>query len=158
MTTRDDERQLIRLLHGELDDVSTERLRARLAAEPALAARHARLGAVWRDLEGPSETSVADPAFKHQVMARVRDRSMASTASWTRSWVATAAATVLTGVMIGLGAGQLVVAPSPPSSLPAPTVMVADLDTIERPLSLTEAYWLALDELDGDELLVEGEP
>lgn len=110
--TRNDQRALLRLLHGELPAAEAERLRARLAAEPELAAAHDRLAAVWRAAE-PPPAAPPPPGYSGRVMARVRAAAREPRWSEAPAWVrATTAAAAVAGVVAGIGLGSILPAPA----------------------------------------------
>ena len=98
-----DERDLMRLLHGELSAADARELEARLAREPELAAARRRLERSWGGLALPA--AAAPPGFAGRVMARVREEA-AGPLSWSLAprWVrATAAAALAAGIALGAG-------------------------------------------------------
>jgi hypothetical protein len=103
------DRELMRLLHGELPDEQARGLRERLEREPELAAAWARLERSWNGLELPP-AAPAPPAFSQSVLARARRQSRQSgtSLSWgvAPAWVrASAAAALAAGLALGIGAG-----------------------------------------------------
>lgn len=127
-----DERQLMRLLHGELPPGERRRLLRRLDCEPELAAAHRRLEAVWHDLELPPPAA-APPGFTARVAARARALGppavpLTAAPLWVR---ATAALALAVGLAAGAGLG-LWQSEETTASLPTATS------------SLAESYWQAL--------------
>lgn len=104
------DRELLRLLHGELPAERARQVAERLERDPELAARYRRLAAAWEALEAPP-ASPPPPGFAGRVMARVRERAAAKTAvGWSAAplrvraaYAAALAAGVLLGVGLGLG-------------------------------------------------------
>ena len=142
---REIERQLMRLLHGELPAEEATGWRRRLDAEPELAALYAELEAVWSRLELPEPTP-AGPEIGVVVRRRLEDApELTVTDMWRRAGAwnrALAAAALVAGIGIGALAGT-------------GSVAAADESLFERTeLSLAESYWLALDEevVDGAEV------
>ena len=74
--------ELMRLLHGELDEVAARRLRERIAASPELKARYTALESQWLDLQMPEPVG-APPGFSGRVLARAKERAGAG---WAPSW------------------------------------------------------------------------
>lgn len=94
------ERELMRLLHGELPAPEAEKLRARLAREPELQAAYRRLAGAWESL-GEPPAAVSGPAFRVEVMERLRrERGEGSPLAWRAApaWARLAA-------VLALGAG-----------------------------------------------------
>lgn len=112
------ERELMRLLHGELDAAAAAALRARLEREPELQAAYRRLEEAWRRLAEPPAEAV-DPAFRVEVMERVRG---AAAAGFPPLGVAPrlarllAALAVAAGVALGSGLAAGVVGPVDPAA------------------------------------------
>ncbi len=147
------ERQLMRLLHGELEAESVRQLEARLAADGTLRARYRRLARAWEDLQ-PTPGAAIPEGFAAQVMAAARRRSGADELSWARApaWArAAAAAALVAGLVLGasFGAGSS-------------GVEVAALDAasdqevyaLAEPLSLAESYWLTLETAASDDTVL----
>ena len=156
--TKAKERQLVRLLHGELAPEEARELERELAdASPEVRAANQRLVQVWSGLELPPSEVPAD--FSTGVMAAARNlaRERAEGAiSWSLApaWArGGAAAALVTGLLLGATFGRGFEAPS----IAEPTaVVIADADADATPLSLAEVYWLALEESEG-QLTVDGE-
>ncbi len=68
---RQNEIELLRLLHGELEPGEVRRLEARMVDDDALRAAFARLKRRWEGLELPDPAS-APPGFAASVLERVR--------------------------------------------------------------------------------------
>jgi anti-sigma factor RsiW len=128
------EKDLMRLLHGELPEARAAELRARLDREPELARAYRRLAARWEGLALPPEAPVP-PGFSSRVMAHVRATgSEGAPLSWALAptWVrAAAAAALVGGLALGAGLGLL---PGKPSELLPGTA------AIER-IPLADSYW-----------------
>lgn len=127
MTTSRD-RELLRLLHGELDGDRAARLRERLAADPRLSARLEAMTDAWSALEPPPAPS-APPGLRGQILAAARTRTVVAPPRWLAAGVAVALAG---GLALGFGFGRLDERPEP----------VFEIAPDRRPSSLAEA-WLA---------------
>jgi len=126
------DKQLLRMLHGELEAGEEAMLRRRVDADPRLGARLERLQAVWMGLEPPPPSPV--PAgFTASVLLRT---------AGLRAWGgplplrarALAAVALVGGIALGMGA-----------------VRVADADDawsqwLSTQSSLAEDYWTVLGE------------
>lgn len=144
------ERELMRLLVGELPAERASLLRRRIAGEPALAGRYARLQERWQGLELPPPAP-APPGFATRVVAAARRQAAGEELRWSLAprWARAAAVAALTaGVALGALLGA---APRQAESV--------DSYAAEAPLSLAESYWMALAD-DGGTLLAgpEGTP
>jgi anti-sigma factor RsiW len=121
----DRDRQLLRLLHGELPAGQAAGLRQELARDPALRRRLERLTAVWQGLEPPPAGS---PPLGFA--ARVRAQLPAATpVTWRRApaWARAAAAGALAaGLAVGVGLASWRPPPEEPLSLLAEDVALAD--------------------------------
>jgi hypothetical protein len=99
-------RELVRLALGELAGAAAERLRARLGREPELRAAYERLLGAWEGLEEPPPSAV-EPAFRAEVMQRVRRAAAAEPGLGWRgapAWAkAAAAVAAVSGVALGSG-------------------------------------------------------
>ena len=119
------DREITRLLAGELDDVEAEALRARLRDDPCLEQRLDELEQVWGTLVRPSE-SIDDETDSARRVAAVLSRVAAereagrSVGRWQGWRTVASAAALLVGVF---GGWQLGVQPG--SDLPAPQAEVA---------------------------------
>lgn len=125
--------KLVALLAGELPPREAERLTARLAREPELAAAWERLRGTWLGLELPPASAVP-PGFAHRVASRAR-ASAAEGADLRAAppWMRAAAALALAaGLAVGVGVGLWQSAAEEPQ---------LDVET-----SLAETYWEALAE------------
>ncbi len=139
------DRQLMRLLHGELGGSKARELEDRLARDGALRARYHRLQRVWEGLEpAPAAAIVQDSDFSARVMAAARRRA-ASELSWALApaWArAASVAALVAGLVLGASFG-----------VGSSGVEVAELDSssdqevyaLAEPLSLAESYWLTLE-------------
>lgn len=136
------ELELMRLLHGELPDDRALALRARLAAEPELAAAYARLEAVWNGLELPP-AAPAPALFAQRTLARARREAAGLSWKTAPTWARAAAASALAaGLALGIGAGSLAGA-----RWISPDEQPAVGATAAAP-SLAESYWDSLDDLE----------
>ncbi len=138
------QRQLMRLLHGELEADEARALERRLERDPETAALYRRYAETWETLEAPSPSPL--PAgFSTRVMAAARETTgelrWSSAPVWAR---ASAAAALAAGVILGaaIGGSSAVASDDP------------EVYAFAEPLSLAETYWLALD--DGDVQPVDG--
>ena len=130
------ERELMRLLHGELSAAATERLQQRLQQDSTLQEAHQRLQRQWQGLELP-EPEAAPPGFVTRVVTRATGRA---DEGWVPVWwsrtlagrVATAA--VLAG---GIALGAML-------ALPRETEAWTDYVTTEP--TMAESYLAALEE------------
>lgn len=116
---REDERQLVRLLAGELDAEEAGRLRRRLADEPELAAAWQRLEAAWRRLDLPPEAAAG--GLGARVMARLGEeagqrRLVSRLALWRApAWAqAAGAAALAAGLALGVALGSGLAPPADP--------------------------------------------
>jgi anti-sigma factor RsiW len=100
--------ELMRLLHGELDDSTAQRLRERLVANSELQESYRAMEWQWQELQLP-EPAAAPMGFATRVVARAKERSQIS---WTPVWWSRtligkiASAAVLAG---GVAAGAMLV-------------------------------------------------
>ena len=148
--TKVTERQLMRLIHGELPADEAQRLERELKRDPELRASRDRLAQTWASLELPASEPPAD--FTASVMAAARELpdagrelSWSLAPAWARGG---AAAALFTGLLLGATFGRGFELPATDSQ-----TVVADADAV--PLTLAEVYWLSLEEsegaLDGDD-------
>ncbi len=152
--TKAKERQLMRLLHGELPPEVARRLERELESDQVLPegdkrkglrAAHQRLARVWDGLELPASEPPA--GFSAGVVAAARklpgvELSWSLAPAWARGG---AAAALLAGLLLGAAFGRGFEVPAGDE-----TVIVADADADAVPLSLAEVYWLALEESGGE--------
>ena len=151
--TKTKQRQLMRLLHGELPADETRRLEAELAHDGEIRAVYEELKRTWVGLEVPATDVPAD--FSASVTAAARklrdgELSWALAPAWARGG---AVAALLGGLALGAAFGSGFGATA--AGEKAEAVLVADADADSVPLSLAEVYWLWLEESGG--LLVEGD-
>ena len=143
------ERQLMRLLHGELEPEVARRLERRLEQESSPRGLYEHLAHTWDSLELPPLSPVPE-GFTAGVLEAAR-RLEEGELSWSLAprWArAGAAAALISGLVLGtaLGGGLA----DPAAGDDPETVALAD------PLSLAEGYWLSLEE-NGGLLSEEGE-
>ncbi len=152
--THTTERRLMRLLHGELPPEEARALEQRMAGDAELRAAYERLAAAWERVQAPPEGRL--PAdFAAGVVAaarRIRDGEL----SWSLAPVWARA-----GAALALAAGLVLGAAfdggfAPPPAPVGGDVQVADVydesadaDADAVPLTLSEIYWLALEESGG---------
>lgn len=142
--TKAKERQLMRLLHGELAPDEARQLEAELGDEP-LRTAHRQLVELWDGLELPSSEPPA--GFSAGVMNAARaasggELSWSLAPAWARGG---AAAALLAGLLLGATVGRGFEVPAAARG----EVVVADAEADAVPLSLAEVYWLALEESEG---------
>ncbi len=150
--TKVNERQLMRLLHGELPADEASRLERRLADDGELRAAYERLARTWDSLDLPAS---APPAgFSAGVMAAARGLGGDGLADGELSWSLApawarggAAAALVAGLLLGASFGRGFELPE--TGAGDQTVLVADADADAMPLSLAEVYWLSLEESEG---------
>jgi anti-sigma factor RsiW len=133
---RTTEKELVRLLIGELPEPAAGRLRRRLREDVALRNDYARLERQWRSLELPAPAA-APAGFARDVLGRVRARQAGRGAPvWWRATLLerAAAAAVLAG---GIVLGALLAAPAGEENWD-------EIVTIEP--SMAESYWTVIDE------------
>jgi anti-sigma factor RsiW len=131
--TRASERELMRLLWGELPEESARALRQRLAADPELAGAYRRLTTRWQGLELPPPAPVPlGFAARLAARARAQGRPQAGLRA-APLWVRAAAALALaTGLALGAGVGLL--------------QATASEDGLSAwGVSLAESYWEAIE-------------
>ena len=140
------ERQLMRLLHGELSSPEARQLERRIEEDADLAATYRRLTEAWTRLQLPAPS--APPAgFAAGVVAaahkiRGGELSWALAPAWARAGAATAlTAGLVLGAVFGGGFAET------PVSLEVE--IQADVDADAAPLSMAEVYWLALEDSEG---------
>lgn len=136
------ERDMLRLLHGELPAHEARELRRRLEAEPRLAERFDQLATTWRKIELPPPQAVP-PGFEQRLLANLAARRRREL-SWSLAPVWARAASVL-ALAVGLVVGASV---APVSVEPATTLDSVEVD-LSVPTTLAESYWLTLEEGDG---------
>jgi len=148
--TSRDERQLLRLLLGELPAAAARDLERRLAADAALRARYERLAATWEALEPPPVTPLPD-GFRDGVTAAAR-RLAGGELSWSRApaWARGGAAVALAaGLVLGVGFGRVTGPRTELLTIDAELDASLAAELAAAPPTLAEAYWLELDE-DGE--------
>jgi anti-sigma factor RsiW len=153
------ERQLMRLLHGELDAERARELEARLEREVELRARYRRLAGAWRGLEPPPAAPVPG-GFSARVMAAARgarsgELSWSLAPAWAR---AGSVAALLAGLLLGASFGLWSPGVRPPGVRPPGAAATGtglaeageqEAYALAEPLSLAESYWLTLESDDG---------
>ncbi len=140
------ERQLMRLLHGELAPDEARRRERELENDDGLRAAHGRLARTWDSLELPPAELPA--GFSAGVVAAARKLG-AGELSWSRApaWArGGAAAALLTGLLLGVAFGRGF---ETPGAGGGEAVLVADADADAVPLTLAEFYWLSLEDSGG---------
>ena len=124
-----DEKMLLRLLAGELDEVSAEELTRAIAADSELRAKHKTLAAAWDDLEAPPARP-APPELRVQVMTRIRKTAEQDMAMGWRAaprWARAAAAVAL---LVGAVSGAALTRLTATEPLAAEHYLVVDLMTL----------------------------
>jgi anti-sigma factor RsiW len=146
--TNHEERQLMRLLHGELPAEEAARWRQRLESESGLAAHYADLERQWSGLDLP-DPAPAGPELLAAVRRRLSSDEYPSLAdmwrlapAWNRALAAVALAA---GIAVGVLAGTV-------SEARADDTLFATTD-----LSLAESYWQVLEEgpVEAEDLMFE---
>lgn len=130
------EKELMRLLHGELSEAAAERLQQRLQRESDLREAFERLQRRWQGLELP-EPEAAPPGFATRVVTRARGRT---DEGWVPIWWSrTLAGRLATAALLigGIALGTML-------ALPHETESWTDYETIEP--TLAESYLAALEE------------
>ncbi len=143
--TKVTERQLMRLIHGELPADEAQRLERELERDPELRANRDRLAQTWASLELPASEPPSDFTAGVMTAARElpeagRELSWSLAPAWARGG---AAAALFTGLLLGATFGRGFELPTTDSQ----TAVVADADAV--PLTLAEVYWLTLEESEG---------
>ena len=143
----DIERQLMRLLHGELSPEEASRWRQRLEAEPELAARYANLEHCWSDLEllEPAPAGPELVAAVRRRLGRAAEPSLVDMWRLAPVWNRLLAAGALA---VGIGVGALAGAGS--------EARADDSLFAATEASLAESYWEVLEEgavVEEDEVL-----
>ncbi len=149
--TKENERRLMRLLHGELPAAEARRFERELESSAELRSAHRHLAETWEGLELPA--SEVPAGFSASVMASAR-RLRGSELSWSQApaWARfSAAAALAAGVLLGTVFGGGLGAPGVPAGSGGGTVLLADadVDADALPLSLAEVYWLSVEESGG---------
>lgn len=147
--THQDERRLMRLLHGELGADERRRLETRLERDEELRRRFAALRAGWESLDEPAFAGVP-PEFRAGVLAAAR-RLRGEELSWSAAplWVrAGAAAALVVGIGLGVGVGRQ----AEPQASKAEVELTSSSE-IAEPLSLAETFWMGFEDetTDGEE-------
>lgn len=140
------DRELMRLLHGELDAERRLELRRELERDPHLAERYHRLAAIWERLELGAPAAVP-PGFAARVLAAARAEQPGSEVSWALAplWARAGAALALAaGIWLGMSVGQ----PEPGVEVAAAVSEESIYEVYGEPQSLAESYWLVLEEDD----------
>jgi len=152
MMKKVEQRQLMRLLHGELPAAEARALAGRLGREPELAAALERLRATWEGLELPPPVP-APPGFATRVGARlreVRQREVRPGLGTAPRWVqAMAALALMAGVVAGVGIGRAGLAEgggafAAAGSRPRGMEITAEESWSADISSLAETYWTAM--------------
>ncbi len=149
--TKVTERQLMRLVHGELPADEALRLEREIERDGELRAARDRLAETWASLELPA--SELPGGFSASVTVAARELcdgglSWSLAPAWARGG---AAAALVTGLLLGAVFGRGFELPDAGSagSAGSQTVVVADADADAIPLTLAEVYWLSLEESGG---------
>ena len=134
------ERQLMRLLHGELRSDEARLLERQLEQDRDLRATYEQLTETWRLLEPPVRQSAVPAGFADSVVAAARkihagELSWALAPTWARAGAAMA---LVAGLTLGATFGGV-----------EPAAQEIGLYAELEPLSLAEIYWISLEESDG---------
>ena len=143
--TKARERQLMRLLHGELPLDEARQLERELERDGELRAAYERLAQAWDGLELPA--SAVPAGFSAGVMTAARELrdgelSWSLAPVWARGG---AAAALVCGLLLGAVFGGGFGTPEAGGE----AMLIADAEADAAPLSLAEVYWLALEETGG---------
>ena len=96
---------LMRLLHGELDDSAARQLRERIGGSPELQESYEAMERQWQELQLP-EPAAAPMGFATRVAAKAKERSQVSWAPvwWSRTLIGrvTSAAVLAGGIVAGV--------------------------------------------------------
>lgn len=145
--THQDERRLMRLLHGELGADERRALEARLERDEDLRRCFAALRSGWDSLAEPPFGEV--PAeFRAGVLGAAR-RLRGDELSWSTApaWVRLgAAAALVVGIGLGVGVGRT---PEPRTDQPQTAAAEPELTAsseIAEPLSLAETFWMGFED------------
>ena len=149
------EKQMMRLLHGELGEPEASALRRRLEADPSLSAQYQEIERAWKQLELP----VSAVPIGLSTRLRARAAEAADSLSWQAapSWVrATTAAALVFGVLLGAGLRPEAVWENGPPAVSVNAESSSEEwlpSDLAEPLSLADSYWLLVaDEIsDGEE-------
>jgi anti-sigma factor RsiW len=148
------ERQVMRLVHGELPERQARELARRIEREPELRRLHRRHAELWAALEPPPAAPVP-PDFAAGVLEAVRRETEAVRWSRAPAWArAGAAAALVAGIALGASVGVgMAPIPADGNGVVAELGEVGEVDEassylLAEPLSLAESYWLGLDEDD----------
>ncbi len=132
------ETELVRLLHGELEEDRARQLQRQLEDDAELRAAYERLQATWQALELPA-TEPAPPGFATRVTAAAFETEADLVPPWFRNTLlgrAATAAALAGGILIGV----LVASPQQSSAEYA--------DFLSDEPSMAEGYWDVLDDAD----------
>ena len=146
------ERRLMRLLHGELPADEAKRLEQQLAGDAELRAAYEALAATWEGIAAPPEERL--PAdFASGVMAaarKIRDGEL----SWSLApvWArAGATAALVAGLFLGAAFDGGFTQPVPAGDVVDLYDVDGDADDADAvPLTLSEVYWLVLEDSGGE--------
>ena len=130
--------ELVRLLHGELDNARATSLRRELKSDAELRAEYEHLVETWESLELPP-SKPAPPGFASRVTARAFEVEASLVPPWFRDTMlgrAATAAALTGGILIGI----LVAYPQQSSA--------EWVDFLSDELSMAESYWEVLDNPD----------
>ena len=160
----EEDRLVVRRLAGELTEEQQTSLRRREAEDPALSERASAIDAAWQRLAQPP--AAPSPDLREDVLTRIRQQDELAAFSFrlpTAGTRAAAAAMLVLGVTVGLQLDDVLM-DDPLISEPTPMAQAFDSrvsgeDLLpSSPPSLTDAYWRALEQLDGGESSGSEEP
>lgn len=139
-------RELIRLLHGELDEVTAAALNKRLRTDDALRREWEHLRRLWKKLDCPRSPEVPR-GFSRRVTAIAIAEEQTLNLRYAPIWARTAA---LVSLVAGLSLGALIV---DPHALPvADTQLDSESNWLEGG-DLASQYFSLIDSSDGGEIL-----
>ncbi len=144
------QRRLMRLLHGELPPEEARQLERQLEHDAELRAAYEELAETWAHLELP-EAGEAPAGFAAGVMAAA-SKARGGELSWSLAplWArAGAPAALVAGLLLGVTFGGEFSEPVPQAGVELYSETDAEAVADAVPLSLAEAYWLALEESGG---------
>lgn len=101
-----EDRELLRLLSGELSPADALRLRQRIAADESLRGSYERLAGSWRGLELPPPTPVPAGYAERLTVRATTEISLAPLLARRRRWPWGALLALAAGLLLGAGLGK----------------------------------------------------